>query len=209
MTEPYAISDEDEGSDGTQSVSEGDRVKNRLFTQVAGPEFHPNYIMSEWDDPTSTSKKISIAIWLPSGVLPESYKFQVSTCGFFLHLNAPLPIVMTDTKLLHKFWLSKPENRGGIKGYHPKISGFEHFLKKHRTRKSASIVTVGNLELPARVDTHMDENLQCTWVDHAEKVLYLTLKCASDGYADGAEGNSGIMTAEAPGDGSSSGILRM
>lgn len=124
----------------------------------------------------------------------------------FLHLNVPLPIVMTDTNLLHKFWLSKPESRGGIKAYHPKISGFEKFLKQHRARKSASIVAVGKLELPARVETHMDEKVLCTWADHNHKVLYLTLKCASDGYADGGEGNAGIITAEAPGDGTTIGM---
>lgn len=38
----------------------------------------------------------------------------------------------------------------------------------------------------------------CTWVDHFHKVVYLTLKRASDGYADGADGITGLMTAEKP-----------
>lgn len=53
----------------------------------------------------------------------------------FIHLNVPLPIVRTDKMLFHKLWLSKPEGRGGIKEYRPKISGFEKFSKKHRAPK--------------------------------------------------------------------------
>lgn len=129
------------------------------------------------------------------------YNFQVSTCGMLLHLYVPLPDVMTDTTLLHKYCVSKPEARGGIKGYHPKISGLEKFLKKRRARKSATIVALANIALPARVETHLDEKILCTWVDHSHNVLYLTLKCASDGYAEGADCSNGLVTAQALGEG--------
>lgn len=58
------------------------------------------------------------------------------------------------------------------------------------------------------METYLDEALLCRWVDRGDKVLYLTLKCASDGYADGAEGNTGIVTAEAQGESSGGGFDR-
>lgn len=99
-------------------------MKKELFSHVRGPDFHPNYILSEWDDPTSTSKNISAAIWLPSDVHPDDYKFHMSSYGVGLHLNVLLPLVVTDTIVLHKLWLSKAEHRCRIKSYHLKISGF-------------------------------------------------------------------------------------
>lgn len=98
-----------------------------------------------------------------------------------LHFNAHLLVVMTGTTALHMFWLSKPEHRGGIKAYRPKISGFEKFFKQHRPRNIAPTIAVGKLSLPACVVTHLDEKLICTWADYTHKVLYVTMKCASDG----------------------------
>lgn len=118
---------------------------------MVGPEFHPNYVISEWEEPSSTSKKIWVAIWPSSVVKLEEYKLQVSTCVMVLHLNLALPVVVTDTIFLHKYWLWKAECRGGIKAHHPKISGFEKFLKKHWGRNTAPVVAVARLSLPARV----------------------------------------------------------
>lgn len=45
---------------------------------------------------------------------------------------------------------------GRTEGIPPEKSGFENFLKQYRAWKSASIVAVEKVELPARVETHMD-----------------------------------------------------
>lgn len=154
------ISDNYRDTDDSEMIPDAEITKrDKFFSQAAGLEFCPNYIISKSDNPTSTTRNISVAKWLPSGVDPDENKLQVTSCGMFLHLNVPLPIVMTDKMFPHKFGLSKPQGRGVIKTYHPKISDFEKLLMQQRARKSASIVSVAKLELPARVETHTDETM--------------------------------------------------
>lgn len=131
---------------------------------------------------------------------PDEYKFQVSSSSLALQLKFALPLVMTDTILRQKIWISKSEHRSGIKPYHPKCLSFEKYLKQHRLRKTAQVVVAGKLKLPARFESHVDEAALCAYVHRSYKILYLTLKCASDGCADCAEGNTRIVTAEAPGE---------
>lgn len=121
--EADSSSEEDEYNDESLSVGDVYRVKIDLFTQPGGPKFHPNYLMSEWEEPTISSKKISVSIWLLSGVNPEEYNLQVSGCGIILHFNVALSQVMTGTIILHKFWLSEVESQRGMKTYNPKLSG--------------------------------------------------------------------------------------
>lgn len=92
---------------------------------------------------------------------------------------------MTCTVVLHKFWLTNPEREGGIKAYHPKICGFEKFLKKHRPKKICAIFARATINLLVTVETHLYKCAICSLADHGQKILCLTLKCASDGYANG------------------------
>lgn len=61
-------SDDEDKTFGTEYVIEKDRVKYELFSEISGPQFNPNSVMSEWEDPTKTSKKLSVVFWPPSGV---------------------------------------------------------------------------------------------------------------------------------------------
>lgn len=103
----------------------------------------------------------------PASLNAEWYIFQLNRCGMHLLVNVPLQPVMTDTIMIHKIWLSKPEHRGGIMAYHPKISGFEKYLKRHIARKSAAVVAVGRV--PPCVETYFVEKLLGIWADHARK----------------------------------------
>lgn len=94
---------------------------------------------------------MSIEIRLPSGVTAENYKFNFMTCENYINLQFPWPSLMTNSILLHKFWLPMSESAGVIRAYHPKISGFEKFLEKHRAMKTSAIILVGRINLPMRV----------------------------------------------------------
>lgn len=109
---------------------------------------------------------------------------------------------MTDTILLHNLWLSIPESAGGIRVYQPKISGFKKFLKKYRANKTSSINAVGRINLAMRVETYLDESAVCSWLEYFERVVYITLKCVLDGYADNGEGVTVRMDASAHGESS-------
>lgn len=58
------ISDSDEDSDEREIIPDAEITKIESFSQVAGPKSRPNYIKSEWEDPTSTSRQLSDATWI-------------------------------------------------------------------------------------------------------------------------------------------------
>lgn len=95
----------------------------------------------------------------------------------------------------------KRKEAGRNQGVLPKTSGFEKILKQHRTMNNSTVIAAEKISLPGRVEKHFDENVKCTWAYHTHKVLYVTLKYASDGYTDGAEIIGGIKSSVAPGDG--------
>lgn len=78
------------------------KVSSRM---VSGPEFQPNFILSEWEEYGSTIGRINVAIWLPLGVLPNNYTLNVSPCGTILEVHVVWPNVFSDPMLLHKHWL--------------------------------------------------------------------------------------------------------
>lgn len=117
-------------------------------------------------------------------------------------------IVTTGTVFLHKLWLKKPNGEGGIEAYHPKISGFEKLFKKHRPKKSSAIVPRAMIKLPTTVETYLDESAIFAWHDHAQNILYLTLKCGYERYEHGGDGESAIMEADAPREGTQSHMQR-
>lgn len=41
------------------------------------------------------------------------------------------------------------------------------------------------IKLQVTVETHLDESTICALSNHAQNILYLTIKCGSDVYADG------------------------
>lgn len=195
---PIELSDEEGDMRRPDTASQKSTPVKQHSRLSGGPEFHPNFIMSLWEEHGSTTPRISVAIWLPSGISTKDYSFNVSPCGTVLEVHVTWPQVFTDTLLLHKYWLNRQEADGGIRPYHPKIHGFEKHLKTFRAKKTNAVIATGYIDLPHKVETHFDETVFCGWQETPEKVLYVTMRCASDGYGDTGNGTNAMTEAMAP-----------
>lgn len=92
---------DDRDSHDSHSVSGLESVEKDVLCHIPGPDVHLLYVMSEWEEPTSMSKKILLEIWLPWGLKAAVLNLQVSMCGMLLHVKVKLPVAMTDTMELH------------------------------------------------------------------------------------------------------------
>ena len=84
---------------------------------------------------------------------------------------------------LHKKWLSERNNAFRIETYHPKIVGFESSLKLGRKQASDIVESNARIPLPFAVETHVASKSNLAWKDGGEKIIYVDLKAAVEGYS--------------------------
>ena len=91
-----------------------DNFEKRLDAEVSfGPlELKPFYLLSKWAEPGTKTKRISVAVVLPSGVPKCSFYAHVADRGPFLEITVtwPAPLIDVDDKL--KLLLFAPYGRG-------------------------------------------------------------------------------------------------
>ena len=104
--------------------------------------FRPLYLLSEWSEPGTTTKRITVAIVLPSGIETGNFSIRIVEDGKCLLLVVQWPDPLMDLRMMHKKWLSQTN---GFQMYHPKVSGFETGLKRLRKR------TIDYIESSARI----------------------------------------------------------
>lgn len=116
----------------------------------------PLHMISEWIEPGTTTKRLTVAILLPSGVLSGQFAVRVADDGCALEISITWPNPMVELKMLHRKWL-QADGSDRIEVYHPKLIGFERFLKSYRTRSTDKIESTARINLPYQVQTHISE----------------------------------------------------
>lgn len=76
------------------------------------------------------------------------------------------------------------------------MHGLGKCLKLYRPRRTSSIMDIGYIELPWKVEPHLEDRTICWWQEKPERVLYETMCCASDGYVHDAGVPEDIAQAE-------------
>lgn len=144
--------------------------------------FRPLYLISEWNEPATMTRRISVAILLPSGVGSGDFTLRVVDGGEFLELTVCWPPTLIDLEIMHKKWL-RPDAPGGFQTYHPKLIGFESALKAMRSHSSEIIESTARIRLPFPVQTHIDGKFNLAWRDNSSKMVYVDLKAFVEDYA--------------------------
>jgi len=67
--------------------------------------FKPLYIIGEWEEPGKKTKRLTIAIVLPSGVNRSDFTLQILEGGMSLQISVKWPSPLVDLELLHQKWL--------------------------------------------------------------------------------------------------------
>ena len=93
------------------------------------------------------------------------------------------PTAILDMETLHKKWLLERDATLRVEPYHPKIVGFENSLKIRRKQASDIVESVAHISLPFPVETRIAQKSNLAWKDGTEKIVYVDLKAAVEGYS--------------------------
>lgn len=89
--------------------------------------------------------------------------------------------LLVDLKFLRRKWLTI-ERSDNIETFHPKLIGFEHFLKSYRSRSIDSVESIATIHLPVQVQTHISEKYNSGWSNSTARIVYIELSCHEGHY---------------------------
>ena len=165
----------------TNSYDESDVLYPKMEHQDPRT-FKPPFFLATWDEPRTTTKRISLAILLPSGIEPRKFSYSVNPDDrsiFEMSVLWPNPLV--DMEVLHRKWITS-EGDHKILSYHSKITAFESSLKQLRKRSGDSVSLTAQINLPHSVEIHIYENYNLEFRASSSKIVYVELKAAMDSY---------------------------
>jgi len=147
--------------------------------------FKPLYIVGEWEEPGTKTKRLTLALVLPSGVNKSDFTLQVLEGGLTLELTVQWPAPLIDLNLLHQKWLreAKKDEDCPFTMFHPKVLSLEDALKKKRKRAADSVTSTARILLPFAVQTHIESKTNLAFKDSGTKLVYVDLKAMAETYA--------------------------
>lgn len=103
--------------------------KTDIFDEVVSfARNQPQHIISDWVEPGNITKRLSVAVLLPSGISLGYFSARVAENGCSLEITLVWLDSLANLKPLHRKWLSfKGIDR--IEGYRSKLNGFGRFQK--------------------------------------------------------------------------------
>lgn len=145
--------------------------------------FRPVYIISEWEEPHTLVKRITIAVTLTCGVPLTSFAARVVEDGKVLQLTITWPEALLNPQRLCRKWLQS-KGSDSMTPYHPEILGFQRCLKSLRSGWKDSIQSTSRIVLPFIVEKLIDLQKAISFGDGTnEKVVYIRLRQSIDEYA--------------------------
>ena len=142
----------------------------------------PMCAISTWVEPDTTTKRITVAVILPSGVGKSDFKVRVPEGGMCVELYFTWPNALVDVATMHRKWL-RTEVSDRFERYHPKCVGFDEFFKELRSTTLDEIESVAEIPLPFAVESHIDQTHNLGWLDSSARMIYIDLKAAAEKHA--------------------------
>ena len=142
----------------------------------------PMCAMSTWVEPDTTTRRITVAVILPSGVQKRDFKIRVPEGGMRVEIYFTWPNPLGDVGVMHRKWL-KANNGDRFERYHPKCVGFDEFFRELRDSTSDEIESIAEIPLPIAVETHIEKTHNLGFRNSTARKLYIDLKVAADKYA--------------------------
>ena len=115
--------------------------------------FKPLYLVAEWQEQGTLTKRVTVVINLPSGVVVGDLIISVPEGGLFLEFSVRWPQQLVNLELLHMKWLRSNE----ISMSHRKIEAFEHALKRKCAKVTDYVMSTTKIPLPLAVQTHIEQ----------------------------------------------------
>lgn len=93
------------------------------------------------------TERLSVAVLVPSRVLSGQFKVRVLEYGMESLITVTWSKPLSNLKFLHTKWLTS-NGFDYIESYHPKLAGFEYFLKACRLQFNDSLGSVARISIP-------------------------------------------------------------
>lgn len=151
--------------------------------------FQPLSLISVWTEPGSTTRCVSVAVLLPSGIDAGHFAVRVAEGGRQLDVNVQWPSALSNLEQLHRKWLTA-EGSDKMEMYHPKYLGFENALKAHRERCVDTVESSARITLPFAVQTHVYGKYNLGWRENTARMVYIDLKAYEEHYGILQDDNS-------------------
>lgn len=137
--------------------------------------FKPLHLVSTWVEPLTTTKRLSLAIVLPSGIGPGQLSVRVAEGGQWVELTVAWPDQLVKPEVMHKKWLD-PTSTERFESCHPKCIGFENALKKLRARSLDQFESAARIPLPFPAQSHIHGKHNLAWRSNGVRMLHVGLK---------------------------------
>lgn len=145
------------------------QVKARTITDCT---FAPLYLISQWQEPGTTTARLTVAIILPSVIGADDFKLRVIEDGDILELTVDWPRPLVGISFMHKKWmLLSDSGKSSFTNYHPKFLGFEGTLRQLRSNMNDNVTSVARIPLPISVQTQIKDLHNIAWKDDRSCVL--------------------------------------
>ncbi|KAI0560922.1 hypothetical protein FGB62_97g111 [Gracilaria domingensis] len=173
-------SNSDDKSYGGEHSVDANRNKWVLFEQL---DWRPFYLISEWKEPETTTKRLSVGVVMRSGLQRGDFYVQIVDENKSLQIKVNWPRTMIHPKILHAKWL----NQSGEKytDHHPELIGFESALKDLRELSKDRVMSATKIVLPFAVESQLvSDNIRfsCGTI-----IYYVRLKAFNKSYAYGGQ----------------------
>lgn len=107
-----------------------------------------NYVMSQWMEPVMGTKRLNIAVLLPSGTTENNFKVSVVPHGRILEVAVNFPKPMTHMPTLHRYFDSRLAVFDSAE-ISLAINGFENALKSRKEHMDSNVVNSTQIMLPS------------------------------------------------------------
>lgn len=143
--------------------------------------FQPLHALSEWTEPGTTTKCVTVAVVLPSGIEPGKFSVRVMEGGTELHVTVVWPNPLADVHTMHRKWLHS-DGPDKLEVYHPRFVGFDNFLKSLRARSTDNIESTAKIPMPFPVQTHIYGKYNMGWRESSTRMVYVELRGFEENY---------------------------
>ena len=137
--------------------------------------------MSLWQEPGTTTKRITVAIILPSGVGSGDFRVRIIESGDVLEMVIYWLKPLTDIHYMHKKWLSDQDS--SFSDFHPKFLGFESALRDMREDTYSKVSSTARIGLPFTVQSHIVSISNICFSNDGSNMTYIDLRAIVEEYA--------------------------
>lgn len=173
-------------SDETNEAILAESVEQESDDAPALPPFNPLCVISEWQEPRTTTDFLTVAIILPTVAGSQGFKLPVSEDSEAVELTIDWMKPLLNIELLHKKWLSKGDSRqvyfANFSTHHQKVLGSEKYLRKSRSNHLDKISFTCRIGLPFSMKYKIIVQWNSAWRENTSRIVYFDLESIFKSY---------------------------